>query len=357
MNNNALRHTLWNLTFLVIGVLGIQLFSFLFYYFVEKPSNHGYSDVGVPANMLDGVGSLFIDFVLMAMFIIYWSIKVIKDILSFRNNRLYFLVNIFILLFPYTPVIYWSFKKCSFEIIDCFHRKDIISKIEIYETIKLPKGSTCVAFEESKDNLVLYTLNPKKVPDYLPPKQLIINPNSPLERQLYFHSLEVYSLVDINLNQLSNVKLDTFSNSLNILVLKTRLPNKDCNVYKGDIENRRLIIENACILKKDTISGFKVFDRSNSPFRGYKFNIDSENKYWFLFYTEPRTEEVKDLYIGMIDSFTSKIYQIPLKKEDKKIFDSDNIITLYKKGNTFYIISADRILYFNFRPEEMDNRA
>ncbi len=244
MANNNLRRTLWNLLFLVIGILGIQLFSYLFYYFVEKPSNNGYSDVGVPANMFDGFGTLVIDLVLIAIFIIYWSIKVIKDIISFRKNRIYFYINIVILLLPFIPVIYWSLTKFNSERIGYFHRKDIVIKIAQYETIKYPEASTCVAFEETKENLKLYTLNPNKKPNYISTKRLIINPNSPLERQLYFHSLDVYILGDYHLNLLSNPTLDTCSNALNLLILKTNLPNRDCNVYHGDIENRKLIVAN-----------------------------------------------------------------------------------------------------------------
>ena len=351
MTNNALRRTLWNLIFLILGVLVIQLFSFLFYYFVEKPSSHGSSDVGVPANMLDGMGSFVIDFILTALFIIYWSIRVVKYILSIRQNRFFFVINCFILFIPYSPLIYWSLKKGSFELTDYYDRKDISSTIEHYETIKFPEGSTCVAFEEKSESLLLYTINPKKGSNHAAPKQLILNPQSPLEKQLYFHSLDVYSLTDTKLNLSSNPTLDTFSNSSNVLILNTKLPNKNCNVYHGDIENRRLILVNDCLSKKDTISGYKVFDRSNSPYGGYRFHVDAENNYWFLFYTEPRNEEIKNLYIGKINSLNHNIYQIPLKEEDKHIFESDLIITLYKKKDTFYIISADKILYFNFQPE------
>lgn len=351
MTNNALRPTLWNLIFLVVGVVGvlvIQLFSFLFYYFVEKPSNHSSSDVGVPANMLDGIGSLVIDFVLTALFIIYWSIRMIKYILSIRQNRFFFVISCFILFIPYSPIIYWSLKKGSFELIDCYDRKDISSKIEHYETIKFPEGSTCVAFEETSESLLLYTLNPKKGANHAAPKRLILNPQSPLERQLYFHSLDVYSLTDTKLNLRSNPTLDTFSNSSNVLILNTKLPTINCNVYHGNIENRSLILVNDCLSKQDTISGYKVFDRSNSPNRGYRFHVDTENNYWFLFYTEPRNEEIKNLYICMIDSLNHNIYQIPLKEEDKDIFESDLIITLYKIKDKFYIISTNKILYFNF---------
>ena len=99
---------LWNLISLPIGVFGVVvIYGFVWYFLYSPPISPitGKADDNPAIGILAGLGFIFLAFVIL----VWWTWKIIRDNIVYKNDRKFIVINFLILLSYYSLVYFILF--------------------------------------------------------------------------------------------------------------------------------------------------------------------------------------------------------------------------------------------------------
>jgi hypothetical protein len=345
--SNESRRTLWNFLLLPIGITAIFLLSI----FVENVLAK-ISPISSDLPAID-VRSLYFGFGLFVFFLVWWTVRVCRDVLKFKSQRNILFANISILLIAYGIPIVSGIGNGINQAMWYKQRNEILANVESYHSIGLDKNSWIFAIENKNDSLYLFMRAENRNVPKTEYKQLITYNSLIQFEHLWLHELHISTLTDSIIIPVNNFYID--STTLN---LKIDYLDKSCDSISYNMYSRNLIIENRCRTPEiDTISGFRVANRRGTISwydKRFKSIVDEQNNCWFAFYTDDDRNRNPDyMYVGVLGSAQKKVYKIQLKENDKLIFDENRLIGLFKKNNRLYIIARKKIIYFELQNESV----
>ncbi|MDP2174748.1 MAG: hypothetical protein Q8K70_02445 [Bacteroidota bacterium] len=99
------RHTLINITFLIIGII----IAYTFEEHVTNPANYTPNDNPNPdatiSGMMDGVGAIVSALLVYVLIFIVWSLRVVWVLKRLKKRTCIFYINFVILIIPWAPFL------------------------------------------------------------------------------------------------------------------------------------------------------------------------------------------------------------------------------------------------------------
>jgi hypothetical protein len=331
------KRLLFNFLLLPLGLSCSILFTLLLE-FIETVifKTASGSDQLVP-NIFDGLLSFIIGVIAFLGFLFWWSKRILSDIKRFKKMRPFVVMSLVILLLPYSPAIGFGVHTISSELTYYFQRKKMSHEVNSYSMLKPKNVRRIICSFIQKDSLLLVTAaSDFKVSNHS--KRIRLN-----GKHIYDDEIQLFLLDENRLTTLTQFSVDTTNVNGHLSWNIPMLPKLECNNLVS--ENHQLILESSCHHFTGVIEGFQKEKRVNSPKRGTKY-LARKDSFWHLFYTEAHGTKLTKLHIAEFGLSTQKVHIVDLEDGDEELFDEDQIIALFERDGTFYIIADTAILMF-----------
>ncbi|MDX2173201.1 MAG: hypothetical protein SFY56_08780 [Bacteroidota bacterium] len=337
-----IKKTLFNILSLPIGILiSIGLVWILVKLFPSQ-SNEGWGGVG---DML--TFSVFVP-ILSALFSVGWTVKVVYDLLKYKNNRKFFWYNLSVLTLPYSVLLYFLFAFLFQQGKEFLQRESVTIKVEQYDSLLYPKNYHIKDVARANDSILLYMESNKKSNSTTPIVYAIYKNNKYQDVKGLFDNLNLFCLKD---NRIVLIQDKGLSDSLlpNGLVLIKIKENQSCISYYGSLNENHIIVSDTCnLVNSDTIFGFEADNHGAGPIT----YTGKDGRTYFLFCTEPSTYYPTCIFIAEIYKKRKRVYKINLKEPDRPYFDPRQIVTIFNQNSKFYILSHKKIIWFNMEKQQ-----
>lgn len=352
---NDTYRSLKNLFLLPGGVVIIAFLTWLFYLYIEG-SDHSNSNPDTSAAEGFGMAMLLFLFVglLVMLFVIWWTTRIVSDIVKNRRNKIFVLSNISILLIVYGPLFLLGYSEMSFLMQRVSYineqQKNVIN-ID-YKTIGLSNNEVVFAYHNKKDSLFIFINHYSKAQQSY--RKLFPVPSYPCS-QLWLEDLRIFYVKGDQLIPINNYDLDTTSehSAGRNIYLKIPVRDNQSDVVSKFLYNEKtteLFIKNASRDGRlDTVRGFNLEDKFHSiQFKSQSSYVDDDKNLWFYFYTDEKNTSNKHsyLYIAMIGNNEQKFYKINFKEGENDFFEGDRKLFMTKVKGVFYLIASQKIISF-----------
>ena len=312
--------------------------AWIYYELNPSPSVDGWNLFG------DGVTILFFFCLVFLIGIVWWTVKVIRDIRRNYSNKRYVLSNGLLLLVAYSPLIGYITIVITSQVHRAFQRNQSTTVVDSYEIIKLSEKHYFRNVQIKADSCFVFTTNQAS------------SVNDPSDKPFRFSDskfhfadgkmseLEIYTLSDKNLVRSIHYKpqINAFGN-MNIIHVHDSLP---CIWHRSN-DGHYIEWTNQCRGSyRHVLHGFEEKDRSGGGSKPLYF-IDSELNEWSLFYTESKATNFSKMFVAKIGEHTEQAYKIEIRKEDQEWFDHERVIGIYAAQGYVYIVGLKGILVFD----------
>lgn len=148
------RHTLINITFLIIGFI----IAYTFEEHLTNPANYTPNDKPNPdaaiSGMMDSVGAIVSALIVYVLIFIVWSLRVVWVLKRLKKRTYVFYINFMILLIPWFPFLVSGAFKIKEMSINWWHRNQIISSTDKYDILQFPEEREFASVIEYNDSII-----------------------------------------------------------------------------------------------------------------------------------------------------------------------------------------------------------
>lgn len=294
------------------------------------------SDQLIP-DIFGGAFGLILGAISFLLFIFWWSKRIFNDIIRFKKLKPFVFFSLVLLLIPYSPVIGFGFHTLSTEIKYYYQRKEISHEVDSYAMLKPENVRRIICTITENDSLFLVT----SALDFR-----ISNSDESIRlngKHIYSRELQLFSVGNNRLVKPANFMIDTVRVNGQLHWNIPEAPIQACNILAH--KNNKIFLDSNCHHFTGVIEGFEKKSRKNGPNNGKNY-LAEDDTFWHLFYSEEKGEKLTQLNLAEFTPTDQRVHVIHLLEGDEQMFDSDQIISLFRTKGKFYIIADTAILVF-----------
>ncbi len=326
------------LSLILVGLAAFAAGGLVWCYYQFNPS---YSAVGW-SGFDDAIAIMMAFCFVLFVGVIWWTHRIITDIIQHKSFRKFVLWNVVLLLIPYGPVIGYLGYIASSHIHWSWQRYSITRSIDQYENILPPFGWKFRNIEVRSDSIFIFTTNPQD--------KNATNSSKPFRfadsRFDFSHGtmqqMVVYQMKngELELAVDFNPDIDT-SGFINVI----HTPSADrCLWHRSNDDHHYIEWYNQCTNEyRHVLHGYQESDRSGGGSK-LLYYYDQDGSEWSIFYTEKKTYDPTRIYVAHIGEGIQEVFDVKLTNEDRAAFDPEKIVGIYKEGVRFGIVSHGKII-------------
>jgi hypothetical protein len=338
-HRKTLIHLLWLPGFMLIAAAIVALSTL---YYKLNPSSSvegaGWGAIG------DGLSVLSISIVTFAIGLIWWTTRVVVDIVRHYQIKRFVWMNVMLLLFAYSPAIVYLAIEVVQSIKDYQHRTAITTNIHAYETINCAGDTVIAAAEMRGDSTLIYLYRNKRSEHNQNEKAFRFSNADEGVINGFQNKLHLAMLINKQLiaadNSLMHIdsSAHTAAHTVQIIDHKTGLWCTSRNEKK-----KIMIYDLNDFAYRDSIEGYHAEDRHNSIHQQVN-TLSPDGTRWFIFYTDSKRTDPNAIFVARIKNHKSHVYAINLNGDDRTLFDSHNLLSLLVRQNDVLLVSRKKIM-------------
>jgi hypothetical protein len=378
------KRIFWNFFSLPIGLSIAIGITFLFGYLLEKYSVKQYSDVGIPADWGQGMLIGYLGIGLTIGVALWWVIRMVLDIFNYWKNRKFVIVNIIILLIPFTIIGVNKYKIFNKESLVLSKTKDQIQEsknLKIKKLLNSRESDILFCYSENDTGYFVTGSNRDSAYNYCKKKKnlkeiIVMKPDLCWQRNnfgssVYECSLKYFMIIKDSISEIYDKKkiiekiekryyLNEFTNrfgehdTIRGTYYVVKSDSKSCINGSNDIWRNCFmeISDGKGKLNYKELYGFAL-DCAYRP-ASQRTIIKDKNDWIFAIVSPSKCKENENsiyeentIYIGSFSKEKSVVTKIPFQENFfTDNLEIDNIAGIFRLGDRFYLFGKKGYLSY-----------